>query len=91
MRNIIAFLYSRRKKGLWPYLKLIPKYLSFASLSLLIKYKHKTLTIDEAEKILSRIIKYNITVIKSSPEVGTDVDSYEELQNIEKIIIKTKT
>ena len=88
MRNTIAFLYSGRKKGLWPYLKLIPKYLSFASLSLLIKYKHRTLTIDEAEKILSGIIKHNIVTIKSSSQVGMDVDSYEELQNIEKIITK---
>jgi len=91
MRNIISFLYSGRKKGLWPYLKLIPKYLSFASLGLIIKYKRRILTIDEAEKLLSKIIKYNIVAIKSVPEVGTDVDSYEELQDIEKIIIKTKT
>ena len=88
MRNTIAFLYSGRKKGLWPYLKLIPRYLSFASLRLLIKYKRRTLTIDEAEKILSGIIKHNIVAIKSSSQVGIDVDSYEELQNIEKIIKK---
>jgi len=89
MRNIIAFLYSGRKKRLWPYLKLlIPRYLSFASLSLLIKYMRRTLTIDEAEKILSGIIKHNIVAIKSSSQVGIDVDSYEELQNIEKIIKK---
>ena len=88
IRNTIAFLYSGRKKGLWPYLKLIPRYLSFASLSLLIKYKRRTLTIDEAEKILSGIIKHNIVAIKSSSQVGIDVDSYEELQNIEKIIKK---
>ncbi|MBU3941469.1 MAG: NTP transferase domain-containing protein [Nanoarchaeota archaeon] len=88
MRNTIAFLYSGRKKGLWPYLKLIHRYLSFASLSLLIKYKRRTLTIDEAEKILSGIIKHNIVAIKSSSQVGIDVDSYEELQNIEKIIKK---
>lgn len=88
MRNTIAFLYSGRKKGLWPYLKLIPRYLSFASLSLLIKYKRRTLTIDKAEKILSGIIKHNIVAIKSSSQVGIDVDSYEELQNIENIIKK---
>jgi len=88
MRNIIAFLYSGRKKGLWPYLKLIPRYLSFASLSLLIKYKRRTLAIDEAEKILSGIIKHNIVAIKSSSQAGIDIDSYEELQNIEKIITK---
>jgi len=88
MRNTIAFLYSGRKKGLWPYLKLIPRYLPFASLSLLIKYKRRTLTIDEAEKILSGIIKHNIVAIKSSSQAGIDIDSYEELQNIEKIITK---
>lgn len=91
MRNIIAFLYSGRKKGLWPYIKLIPKCLSFASLRLLIKYKHRTLTIDEAEKILSGIIKHNIVAIKSSSQVGMDADSYEELQNIEKIIKNNKS
>ena len=91
MRNIIAFLYSGRKKRLWPYLKLAYKYPLFASLSLIIKYKRRTLAIDEAEKLLSRIIKYNIVAIKSSPEVGVDVDSYEELQNIEKIIKKNKS
>jgi len=91
MRNIIAFLYSGRKKRLWPYLKLIHKYRSFGtSLSLIIKYKRRTLTIDEAEKLLSEIIKYNVVAIKSSSQVGIDVDSYEELQNIEKIIKKEK-
>lgn len=89
MRNIIASLYSGRKKGLWPYIKLIPKSISFASLSLLIKYKRRTLTIDEAEKLLSRIIKYNIVAIKSSPEVGIDVDSYKDLKNIGEIIKKS--
>ena len=89
MKDTIAFLYSGRKKGLLPYLKLIPRYFSFALLGLLIKYKRRTLTINEAEKILSGIIKHNIVAIKSFPRVGIDVDSYEELQSIEKIIKKT--
>jgi len=93
----ISPLYGERKKGLWPYLKLVKIYIPTI---VLIKYIFNNLTIKYAEKAISnkltkRINKKtgnnltcNIYGIESVPEVGIDIDSYEDLQNIEKIIKK---
>jgi len=94
----ISPLYGERKKGLWPYLKLI----HYIPSDILIKYIINNLTIRYAEKAISnkltkRINKKtgnnltcNIYGIESVPEVGIDIDSYEDLQNIDKIIKKNK-
>ncbi len=93
----ISPLYGERKKGLWPYLKLVKIYIPT---NVLIKYIFNSLTIKYAEKAISnkltkRINKktgnnltYNLYGIESVPEVGIDVDSYEDLKNIEEIIKK---
>jgi len=94
----ISPLYGERKKGLWPYLKLV----HYIPSGVLIKYIINKLTIRYAEKAISnkltkRINKKtgnnlacNIYGIESVPEIGIDVDSYEDLQNIEKIIKNNK-
>jgi len=92
----ISPLYSKRKKGLWPYLKLV----NYIPIDILIRYIFNNLKIKYAEEAISnkltkRINKktgnnltYNLYAIESVPEFGIDIDSYEDLQNIEKIIIK---
>ena len=92
----ISPLYGERKKGLWPYLKLV----NYIPIDILIRYIFNNLTIKHAEKAISnklteRINKktgnnrtYNLYGIESVPESGIDVDSYEDLQNVKKVMIK---
>ena len=95
--EVISTLYGKRKKGLWPYLKLVVNYIP---INVLTKYIINNFTIKHAEEAISnkltkRINKKtgnnltcNLYGIETVPEVGTDIDSYEDLQNIEKFIIK---
>ena len=87
IKTIIASLDSTREKRKWLYIKLAFKN-PLSSLKSYIQYKRGTLTIAGAEKLFYKITGKNIVLIKSSSEVGTDVDSYEDLKNIEEIIKK---
>jgi len=96
----ISPLYGERKKGLWPYLKLV-NYIPFSILmkyiinlflnNLTIKYAEKAISNKLTKRINKRTsnnLTYNLYGIEGVPEFGIDVDSYEDLENIEKIIIK---
>ncbi len=86
-QKIISYLYNQRKSA-WKLLATLSKY---HLLNLVSKYVFKNLAIKEAEKILYEKIGFHFYGIENSSRVGVDIDSSEELQNIEKIIIKTKT
>ena len=86
-QKIISYLYNQRKSA-WNLFATLAKYRLF---NLVSKYIFKNLTMEEAEKILYEKTGFHFYGIESSSRVGVDIDSSEELQNIEKIIIKTKT
>ncbi len=86
-QEIISYLYNQRKST-WKLFATLAKYHLF---NLVSKYVFKNLTIKEAEKILYEKMGYHFYGIESPSRTGVDIDSSEELQDIEKIIIKTKT
>ena len=66
-------------------------FLQIRGLHIAIKHAEEAIS----NKLTKRINKktgdnltYNLYGIESVPEVGIDIDSYEDLQNIEKFIIK---
>ncbi len=91
IKTIIASLDSTREKRKRLYLNLVIKHLSLSSLKCFIQYKRGTLTIAGAEEFLSKLTRKNIVLIKGSSELGTDINSYEDLKNIEEIIKKNKS
>jgi len=83
-QKIISYLYSQRKSSL----KLFVTLAKYHLFNLVSKYIFKNLTIEEAEKILYEKTGYHFYGIEGSIRAGIDIDSIEELQNIEKIMKK---
>ncbi len=88
IKKIIASLDSTREERIKIYEDIVKRNLSLRLLKLYIRYKRGTLIVDEAGEFLSKLTRKNIVLIKSSSEIGTNIKSRKDLENIEEIMIK---
>ncbi len=84
-QKIISYLYDQRKSKL----KLLFTLAKYCLFNLALKYIFRKPPIEEAERILYEKTGYKFYGIESSPRLGVDIDSSEELQKIEEIIKKS--
>jgi len=80
-RELIKELYNNRK-ATWKYVKIL-------GLKFILKFLFKTLTLDEIEKRLTKILGYkSIAVMVSYPEIMIDLDKPSDLEVIQKYLKK---
>jgi len=80
-RELIKELYNNRKAP-WKYVKIL-------GLKFILKFLFKTLTLDEIEKRLTKILGYkSIAVMVSYPEIMIDLDKPSDLEVIQKYLKK---
>ncbi|MHC2994371.1 MAG: nucleotidyltransferase family protein [Candidatus Atribacteria bacterium] len=80
-RELIKELYNNRK-ATWKYVKIL-------GLKFILKFLFKTLTLDEIEKRLTKILDYkSIAVMVSYPEIMIDLDKPSDLEVIKKYLEK---